>query len=141
MASFTGADGNTYELRLTARRLMRYEDRTGKKVLRQLFGGIGAAAHKTEAEVTETLMRGVGEIFSSIGDAAALLYECCLTPKQQKEMPFDDPEAKNFCEDVLSGAALKDAAQSIISAITEQANANANAVGMTGVADPKTAGK
>ena len=141
MASFTGADGKTYELRLTARRLMRYEDRTGKKTLRQLFGSIGGAAHKSEEEVTDTLMQGVGEIFSSIGDAAALLYECCLTPAQQKEMPFDDPEAKNFCEDVLSGAALQSAATSIFTAITEQAGAKAAAAGVTGIADPKTAGK
>jgi len=136
MASFTGADGKTYELRLTARRLMRYEDRTGKKTLRQLFGSIGGAAHKSEEEVTDTLMRGVGEIFSSIGDAAALLYECSLTPQEQEGLSFD-----TFCEDVLSGAALRSAATSIFAAITEQAGAKAAAVGVTGIADPKTAGK
>jgi len=136
MAGFTGADSKRYELRVTARRLMRYEDYTGKKTLRVLFGSIGGLVHKSEGDVTDTLLQGIGEIFSSIEDAARFLYECCVKPADQEKLTFDD-----FCEDVLSGAALQEATQSIFAAITEHAETTAKAAGIAGISDPPTAGK
>ena len=138
MAGFKGADGKEYVLTLSVGRLMRFEERTGKKILRQLFGSISAISKKSEEEVESTMMAGLGEIFSSLTDAAALLYACALTRGEAKEVPFDD-----FCENVLSGSAVKEAAQSIFAALSEELGVPvAEAAALTGAdgSDPKKAG-
>ncbi len=138
MAGFKGADNKDYALTLSVGRLMRFEQRTGKKILRQLFGSIGGISRKSEDEVEAAAMTGLTEIFSSIGDAAALLYECTLTRGETKELSFED-----FCDNVLSGSAIKEATKSIFAALNEElGDAVAEAVALTGVdgSDPKKAG-
>jgi len=137
MAQFKGADGVEYTLRTNMGPIRRFEKRTGKKMIKICFGSVRTLAGKSEAEITETLFDGLGEIFESMDDAARFVYECSVPRKAQAEMDFE-----TFCDDVLSAAAMKDAAVAVFGALMEHLGATADAAKLTGVgSDPKTPGE
>lgn len=134
MAQFKGADGDDYDVRLSLGSLRRFEKRAGKKLLKVCFGSVRALADKSEDEISDAILDGVGEVFESLDDAARLIYECAVPRDKQAEMDFE-----RFCDEVLSGVAIKGAVQAVFSAIAEQMGASADALALAGgAADPKT---
>ena len=138
MAQFKGADGADYDVRLSLGSLRRFEKRAGKKLLKVCFGSVRTLADKSEDEIGDAILDGVGEVFESLDDAARLIYECAVPRDRQAEMDFE-----RFCDDVLSGTAIKAAVQAVFAAVVEQMGAGADAQALAGGgADPtRTAGE
>ncbi len=137
MAQFKGADGEEYALRLSLGALRRFERKTGKKLLKICFGSVRAMSDKSESELTDGVLDGLGQLFESVDDAARLVYECSVARNDQAEMDFE-----TFCDDVLNGAALVSAAKAVFAAVTEHLNATVDAAGLVGdaAANPTKAG-
>ncbi|KKL72176.1 hypothetical protein LCGC14_2087530 [marine sediment metagenome] len=88
--------GKERELKLTVGTLRRFEKRSGVKLFSALSGELGKVLSAPGKQMSEAdgikLFAGV---FPGVTEVAALLYECCVTLKEQRSLTFDD-----FCDDI-----------------------------------------